>query len=69
MILKPDQYQDLPSYEQEIYEGLVLVNFVPTSENLSKWLHQIIQNKMSHLCKVSQVQFYETPKSQSNYIF
>jgi 6-pyruvoyltetrahydropterin/6-carboxytetrahydropterin synthase len=53
---------------QELYEGLVLVNFVPTSENLSKWIFDIIEKKMSKInIKVSQVQFFETPKSQSNY--
>ena len=65
--IKPDQYSNLPNYEQEIYEGLVLVPFVPTSENLSKWLWEILNKKMGHLCKISQVQFFETPKSQSNY--
>lgn len=57
-----------PLYEFEIYEGLVLVPFVPTSENLSKWLWEIVDNKIGHLCKVSRIQFFETPKSQSNYI-
>lgn len=52
---------------RELYEGLVLVPFVPTSENLSKWLWEIVNNKIGHLCKVSRIQFYETPKSQSNY--
>lgn len=53
---------------KEIYEGLVIVPFVPTSENLSHWIWEIAQNKMDKLgVKVSRVQFYETPKSQSNY--
>ena len=63
----PDLYENLPTHETEIYEGLILVPFVPTSENLSKWLWEIVNKKMGHLCKVSQVQFYETPKSQSVY--
>lgn len=62
-----DHYLNLPNYEQEIYEGLVLVPFVPTSENLSKWLWEIVNKKIGHLCKVAQVQFFETPKSQSNF--
>lgn len=54
----------------EIYEGLVFVDFVPTSENLSKWVFDIVQEKMSKIgVKVKQVQFFETPKSQSNYIY
>ena len=65
--IKKDHYSKLPNYEQEIYEGLVLVPFVPTSENLSKWLWEIVNKKIGHLCRVAQVQFFETPKSQSNY--
>lgn len=59
----PDQHL------QELYEGIVLVDFVPTSERLSEWLHGIVQSRMNKLgVKVSRIQFYETPKSQSNYI-
>ena len=58
----------LPLAVQEKYEGMVFVKFVPTSENLSRWLHEIIQQKMQQInITVSRVQFYETPKSQSNY--
>ena len=54
---------------REHYEGIVLVPFVPTSERLSEWLHGIVQKKMDKIgVKVSRIQFYETPKSQSNYI-
>lgn len=64
-----DLYEGLPNEVCEIYEGLVFVDFVPTSENLSKWLLDIVQEKMKPLgVKVSQVQFFETPKSQSIYI-
>lgn len=50
----------------ELYEGFVIVDFVPTSENLSAWMLQILQNKMDKLnIKVSCVEFYETPKSKS----
>lgn len=66
--IKPEKYLELENYERELYEGLVLVSFVPTSENLSKWLWDIVDSKIGHLCKVSQIQFFETPKSQSNYI-
>ncbi len=53
---------------QDVYNGLVLVEFVPTSENLSKWLFDIISDKLSSLnIRVDRIQFYETPKSQSNY--
>lgn len=67
-IVQPDVYKHLEKELVELYEGLILVPFVPTSENLSKWLLDIIQEKMNPLgVKVSQVKFYETPKSQSNY--
>lgn len=48
----------------EKYEGLVFVNFVPTSENLSAWLLRIAEEKMEKLgVKVVAVEFWETPKS------
>ncbi|MDD4109975.1 MAG: 6-carboxytetrahydropterin synthase [Clostridia bacterium] len=52
----------------EILEGFVMVDFVPTSENLSKWLFDIVRAKMGQIgIKVESVQFYETPKSSSKY--
>lgn len=48
----------------EKYEGMVFVNFVPTSENLSAWLLEIAQKKMAQMgVKVVAVEFWETPKS------
>ena len=50
----------------EMYESYIIVDFVPTSENISTWLMQIIQNKMKKLgVSVSRVEFLETPKSRS----
>lgn len=52
----------------ELFEGYVLVDFVPTSENLSAWLLGIVQEKMNKLgIKVSHVEFLETPKSKSTF--
>ena len=52
----------------EVLEGFVMVNFVPTSENLSKWLFEIVKAKMDKInINTNSVQFYETPKSQSVY--
>jgi 6-pyruvoyltetrahydropterin/6-carboxytetrahydropterin synthase len=50
---------------REKYEGIVLVNFVPTSENLSAWLLEIAQKKMAELpnVKVTAIEYWETPKS------
>jgi len=66
--VKPSLYSDADTHIQELYEGLVVVPFVPTSENLSKWLFDIVSKKMKKIgVTVSQVQFCETPKSQANY--
>lgn len=66
---KEEACGELDQCLREKYEGIVLVNFVPTSENFSKWIFNIVQKKMNKInIKVSRVQFYETPKSQSNYI-
>lgn len=56
------------SPEYETLEGYFIVNFVPTSENLSKWLHTVASTKMALLgVKVSRVDWFETPKSRSSY--
>jgi 6-pyruvoyltetrahydropterin/6-carboxytetrahydropterin synthase len=58
--------KDEPNYIIEMYEGFVIVDFVPTSENLSAWLLKIVQNKMEKYdIKVSKIEYYETPKSKS----
>ena len=50
----------------EMYEGYIIVDFVPTSENISTWLTKIIQKKMDKIgVNVSHVEFLETPKSRS----
>ena len=57
---------DEPRHIIELYEGFVIVDFVPTSENLASWLQKILQQKMDALgVKVSCVEFFETPKSKS----
>jgi 6-pyruvoyltetrahydropterin/6-carboxytetrahydropterin synthase len=56
-----------PDYEY--YEGFFIVDFVPTSENLSKWLGQIVKEKMAKLnVNVSKIDWWETPKSRSTWI-
>ena len=55
---------ETPKAVFEKYEGLVFVDFVPTSENLSAWLLNIAQEKMAQMnVKVVAVEFWETPKS------
>lgn len=54
--------------ELELYESYVVVDFVPTSENLSAWFLKIVQVKMNGLnIKVSKIEFLETPKSKSTF--
>lgn len=69
----PDVYANAVPHLQEIYEGLVFVPFVPTSENLSTWLCNIVWSVMEPLLeqdniKVSKIEFLETPKSKSIFI-
>jgi 6-pyruvoyltetrahydropterin/6-carboxytetrahydropterin synthase len=55
-----------PTYEY--YEGFMIVDFVPTSENLSKWLCDLVEEKMSNLgVTVHHIDWWETPKSRSVY--
>ena len=51
---------------KEMYEGYIIVDYVPTSENISTWLLKIIEKKMKRLdVKVSHLEYLETPKSKS----
>jgi len=55
--------------EYEYYEGFMIVDFVPTSENLSSWMAELVEIKMKKLgVTVQRVEWYETPKSRSVYI-
>ena len=54
--------------EFEVFEGYFIVDFVPTSENLSKWLFDVVNTKMKKLgVKTSRIDWFETPKSRSTY--
>ena len=62
---------DLTSYTGSVgtaifekYEGMVFVDFVPTSENLSAWLLRVANDKMQQIgVNVVAVDCWETPKS------
>ena len=59
---------DMSGPEQEFYEGFFLVNFLPTSENLTKWMFECVDAKMSLInVKVTKVTLNETPKSRAEY--
>lgn len=50
--------------DREIYDGLVIVEFVPTAENICKWLAvHILPKFLPKGIKVKSLTFYETPKS------
>lgn len=57
---------DSPQYEYS--ESFFIVDFVPTSENLSKWAYDLVTPKMAKIgVKVGEVEWWETPKSCSRY--
>lgn len=57
---------DEPNHIREMYEGYIIVDFVPTSENIGTWMMKIVQEKMSEFdVKVSKIEFWESPKSKS----
>lgn len=59
---------DKTSPEYETLEGYLIVDFIPTSENLAKWMYELVDAKMKLLgAKVSHVEWFETPKSRSIY--
>ena len=61
-------HEETEPNERELLESFVIVDFVPTSENICSWIHKIVQDKMDGLgVKVSQVIFKETPKSKSTF--
>lgn len=62
-VVAPFLYINSETHIKEVFEGLILVDFVPTSENLAKWLFDIVNHKMGSICKVHSVTFNETPKT------
>ncbi len=57
-----------PDETTDVLAGMFIVDFVPTSENLAKWLHQLVSIKMQPLgVKCSRIDWWETPKSCATY--
>ena len=53
---------------KELYEGYFIVDFCPTSENLSRWLFNVVQSKLKKIgVKVNCIEWNETPKSRAVY--
>lgn len=64
-------YVDLSSSEKELYEGLVIVPFIPTSENLASSFAKIVEGAITGKLPnvvVQGVTLFETEKSQSIYL-
>lgn len=66
-LIRKDLYKDLTEREKQIYQGLIIVNFIPTAENLAKWLYDYAQNYLGDFAKVKKVQLWETPKCCAEY--
>jgi len=47
--------------------GFVLVNFVPTSENICKYLYEYAQERMAGFATVTSLELWETKKSHCTY--
>jgi 6-pyruvoyltetrahydropterin/6-carboxytetrahydropterin synthase len=69
IILSPLDMGVMPGTpEYEYYESFFIVDFIPTSENLSKWVYDLVEPKMARIgVKVGEVEWWETPKSCSRY--
>jgi 6-pyruvoyltetrahydropterin/6-carboxytetrahydropterin synthase len=67
-IVNPEVYKDMPEILQTKYESYVIVPFVPTSEQLSRWMYDVMTSLMlSTGVKVHKIEWYETPKSRATY--
>ncbi len=52
----------------EKYEGLIIVDFIPTSENICKFIYEVANKMLKELgIDVVAVEYWETPKSHCKY--
>lgn len=66
--IDPRSYENLSEAMRVKYESYVILDFVPTSENLSKWMYEVMTMKMKSTgVKVHKIEWYETPKSRATY--
>ena len=66
--IDPEYYATMAGHEYEMFEGFMVVDFVPTSENLSRWMAKLVDVKMKKLnVTVDHIDWWETPKSRSVY--
>ena len=52
----------------EKYEGLIIVDFIPTSENICKFIYEVANKMLNELgIDIVAVEYWETPKSHCRY--
>ena len=62
--LRDDQKQAI----FEKYEGIIIVDFIPTSENICKFIYEVANKMLKELgIDVVSVEYWETPKSHCRY--
>ena len=62
--LRDDQKQAI----FEKYEGIIIVDFIPTSENICKFIYEVTNKMLNGLgIDVVAVEYWETPKSHCRY--
>ena len=62
--LRDDQKQAI----FEKYEGIIIVEFIPTSENICKFIYEVANKMLNGLgIDVVAVEYWETPKSHCRY--
>ena len=67
-IINPKAYAEMEDILQTKYESYVIVPFVPTSEQLSRWMFDVMTMLMQSTgVKVHKIEWYETPKSRATY--
>ena len=75
VVQSAENFQFLTTYAQSNnpelvlhYQSFVLVNFVPTSENICKYLKLYAQERIGDFAKVESLELWETKKSHCRYI-
>lgn len=65
---KRDYSEDTKQAIYEKYEGLIIVDFIPTSERLCQWWYEVANKMLNELgIDVVAVEYWETPKSHCRY--
>jgi len=66
--INPDIIKNMIEYKRIKYESYVILPFTPTSENLAKWIFDIMSMKLKDTgAVVHKIEWFETPKSRATY--